>query len=250
MRKNIKSSLFAKVFLITAAMLLFISLLVFGLLAWMMPQTYSNQLNAALDARTQSFIRELERVSYTESAELFRQFAQNPQVTSIELYHGNGELLPLPLEQPENTGTAAYISQEQEEDPVENIPVLSGNYYFSFADSQERYLLTVYGSAEAIAKLQQSFLRVMPFLLSAVLTAAFALSWIFSAIITKPVLELSRISEKMSALQLELEWNVDEQRTDELGTLGKSLNILSRNLSSALAGLQAANRKLENDIAQ
>jgi len=90
----------------------------------------------------------------------------------------------------------------------------------------------------------------MPFLLSAVLTAAFALSWIFSAIITKPVLELSRISEKMSALQLELEWNVDEQRTDELGTLGKSLNILSRNLSSALAGLQAANRKLENDIAQ
>lgn len=72
MRKNIKSSLFAKVFLITAAMLLFISLLVFGLLAWMMPQTYSNQLNAALDARTQSFIRELERVSYTESAEPVR----------------------------------------------------------------------------------------------------------------------------------------------------------------------------------
>ena len=64
--------------------------------------------------------------------------------------------------------------------------------------------------------------------------------------ITKPVLEISRISEKMSDLQLD--WTVDEQRTDELGTLGKNLNRLSHNLSIALSDLQDANRKLEADI--
>ena len=64
--------------------------------------------------------------------------------------------------------------------------------------------------------------------------------------ITKPVLEISRISEKMSDLQLN--WTVDEQRTDELGTLGKSLNRLSYNLSVTLSDLQNANKRLEADI--
>ena len=47
---------------------------------------------------------------------------------------------------------------------------------------------------------------------------------------------------------LDLEWQVDGQRTDELGTLGKSLNRLSRNLRAALADLQKANEELEADI--
>lgn len=104
----------------------------------------------------------------------------------------------------------------------------------------------VYGEAEHISELQQSFVRIFPLILLAVLVAAFSVSWIYSRMITKPVLEISRISEKMSDLQLD--WTVDEQRADELGTLGKSLNRLSRNLSTALSDLQNANRKLEADI--
>ena len=66
MTKKIKSSLFAKVFLITSVMLLCISLLVFGMLAWLMPQTYSNRLNTILDKRAQDFISELEQVRSEE----------------------------------------------------------------------------------------------------------------------------------------------------------------------------------------
>ncbi len=62
MTKKIKGSLFVKVFLITTVMLLCISLLVFGMLAWLMPQTYSNKLDTILDERTQNFISELEQV--------------------------------------------------------------------------------------------------------------------------------------------------------------------------------------------
>ena len=56
MTKKIKGNLFVKVFLITVVMLLCISLLVFGILAWLMPQTYSNRLNTILDERTKGFI--------------------------------------------------------------------------------------------------------------------------------------------------------------------------------------------------
>ena len=70
MIRKIKSSLYAKVFLTTTAMLLCTSLLVFSLLAWLMPQTYSNRLNTVLDERAQRFVSELEQVSYNLSVTL------------------------------------------------------------------------------------------------------------------------------------------------------------------------------------
>ena len=65
MIKRIKGSLFAKVFILTVAVLLCVSFLVYGVLAWYMPQTYSNNLNAALDEQTSDFIYELEHIRST-----------------------------------------------------------------------------------------------------------------------------------------------------------------------------------------
>ena len=48
--------------------------------------------------------------------------------------------------------------------------------------------------------------------------------------------------------QLSLDWDCEENRTDELGVLQKSLNILSRNLSTALSDLQQATSQLQGDI--
>lgn len=245
MIKKIKSSLLAKVFLITSIMLLFVSLLVFGLLAWLMPQSYSNKLNAILDERTQEFIAELEQVAFSKSGGLFDQFIQDMEINSVELYNSSGDWVPLPTEEFDNEW-GVNIVQSADTGLGETNPILSNSYYFSFADSSARYMLTVYGEAERITELQQSFIRIFPFILLVILVAALVVSWLYSRIITKPVLAISSISEEMSNLQLD--WQVDEQRTDELGILGKSLNTLSHNLSSALSELQSANKKLEADI--
>jgi len=226
-------------------MLLCIALLVFGLLAWLMPQTYSNRLNTVLDDRAQRFISELEQVAFSDSGGLFDQFIADMEINSVELYNSSGDWVSLPTEEFDNEW-GVNIVQSTDTGLGEANPILSNSYYFSFADSRDRYMLTVYGEAEQIAELQQSFIRIFPFILLVVLVAAFVVSWLYSRIITKPVLAISSVSEKMSNLQLD--WQVDEQRTDELGILGKSLNTLSRNLSSALSELQIANKKLEADI--
>lgn len=249
----------AKVFLLTALLLFGLSLVVYGLLAWLMPQTYSHKLNASLDEQTVSFLAGLEDVAFSDSGGLFDQFARNREIYSMELYDDKGVLIPLPSAQaPAAYGEAAYgetslagygegnVAVSAEEETGEDAPVLAGHYYFSFGDSQERYLLLVYGKAGQIAELQQAFLRLFPFLSAVVLLVSLLVSWIYSRMITKPVLEISRVSERMSLL--DLEWQVDGQRTDELGTLGKSLNRLSRNLRAALADLQKANEELEADI--
>jgi len=243
--KRIKSSLFAKVFLVTVIMLLCVSLLVFGLLAWFMPQTYSNRLNTVLDERAQGFISELEQVAFSDSGGLFDQFISSMEINSVELYNSYGDWVPLPTEEFDNEW-GVNIAQSTVVGLGETTPILSNSYYFSFSDSSNRYMLIVYGEAEQIAELQQSFIRIFPFILLAVLAVAFVVSWLYSHMITKPVLAISSISEKMSNLQLD--WKIDEQRTDELGILGKSLNTLSHNLSSALSELRSANKKLEADI--
>ena len=244
----------AKVFLLTALLLFGLSLVVYGLLAWLMPQTYSHKLNASLDEQTVSFLAGLEEVAFSDSGGLFDQFARNREIYSMELYDDNGVLIPLPSAQAPaaygETSLAGYgegnVALSAEEETGEDAPVLAGHYYFSFGDSQERYLLLVYGKAGQIAELQQAFLRLFPFLSAVVLLVSLLVSWIYSRMITKPVLEISRISEEMS--ELHLEWQLDGSRTDELGTLEKSLNLLSHNLSAALSDLQDANKKLEDDI--
>jgi len=100
--KKIKSSLFARVFLITSIMLLFVSLFVFGLLAWLMPQTYSNRLNTILDKRAQDFISELEQVPFSDSGGLFDQFVADTEINSVELYNSGGDWVALPAKEFDN----------------------------------------------------------------------------------------------------------------------------------------------------
>lgn len=245
MIRKIKSSLFAKVFFITAAMLLCVSLLVYGFLAWLMPQTYSDRLSAALDRQVQGFLAELEQVAFSDSGGLFDQFQQNMDIYSVELYDGSGRQIPLPTEWVDDEWEGG-IAMSAVEDSYESSPVLSANYYFSFFDNDTRYMLIVYGTAEQVAELRQAFRRILPPLLFAIIVVSLAASWVYSRLITKPVLKISRISEEMSGLHLE--WQLDSHRTDELGTLEKSLNSLSHNLSAALSDLQDANKKLEDDI--
>ena len=107
-------------------------------------------------------------------------------------------------------------------------------------------MLIVYGTAEQVAELRQAFQRILPHLLFSIFAVSLAASWVYSRLITKPVLDISRIAEEMSGLHLE--WQLDGHRSDELGTLEKSLNSLSHNLSATLSDLQDANKKLEKDI--
>lgn len=236
-----KSSLFTKVFIITTLLLLLVSLLVYGILAWIMPKTYSQELNNGLNIRVEEFVAELEQTTLQNSGSLFDQFVFANDISYIELYSQSGELVSIPTMQQEetvaqgNTATSGYT-----------VPTLSSTYYFSFLNSAERYMLVVYGEAAQIAELQQSFIQVFPVILVAIIVIALFASWLYSRIITFPVLKISNISTKMSAMQLD--WKLEEKRTDELGTLEKSLNTLSRSLSTALSDLKNANAKLEADI--
>lgn len=227
------------------------SILVHGILAWFMPKNYTNELNSVLDKHTKRFILELERVPLKDSSGLFDEFMQNENVSFIQLYNEKGQEIAVPTSIKNEDEISSDVSYAVEESGTaslfdEDAPAISSTYYFSFADSKDRYMLTIYGSADEVTELEQSFLKILPFLLCIIAGVSLVVSWLYSYLITRPVLKISHIAKKMSSLNLE--WKIEEKRSDELGVLEKSLNTLSKDLQAALSDLTCANKQLELDI--
>ena len=220
------------------------SFLVYLILAWYTPKTYSNTLNATLDEQTKIFISEISQMPMEETGGIFDNFLDYQNVDRMELFEENGNRINLPTERSADNDVVIETKAWGNED--NNAPIISNSYTVSFLGKNTNYTLVVYGAAGQVAELQRAFQKVFPLLAFIVFCVSLVTGWIFSHLITKPVLKISRISKEMSELQFE--WQLDEQRTDELGILAKSLNYLSQKLNVTLNDLQAANRKLELDI--
>lgn len=72
------------------------------------------------------------------------------------------------------------------------------------------------------------------------------LVFILSGKITKPLLDLKAIAQKMADLDFSQKYSGTEQ--DELGELGRSINSLSAQLEKSISDLTKANQQLQADI--
>lgn len=72
------------------------------------------------------------------------------------------------------------------------------------------------------------------------------LSLIYSNMIAKPLIKITKTASKMANLDFNEECVIKSE--DELGNLAASLNLLSKNLNESLTSLKDANTELEKDI--
>ncbi|MDR1700975.1 MAG: HAMP domain-containing histidine kinase, partial [Lachnoclostridium sp.] len=63
---------------------------------------------------------------------------------------------------------------------------------------------------------------------------------------TKPIMRLVDHAKKMSELDFDVRYS--EKRLDEIGVLGKSMNVLSEKLETTISELKTANNELQSDI--
>lgn len=66
--------------------------------------------------------------------------------------------------------------------------------------------------------------------------------------VTAPIHALSQLSEKMSNLDFEAKYEDAKHPTEEISTLGNSMNVLSDKLRDTIGELKAANIQLQRDI--
>ena len=99
------------------------------------------------------------------------------------------------------------------------------SYNLSFLGNEENYTLLVYANAQPVSQIKEVFLQIMPILFFLTIGIAIFAALLFSYIVTKPILRISSIAQKMS--QLSLDWHFNEKRNDELGILDRKSTRLN-----------------------
>ncbi len=74
------------------------------------------------------------------------------------------------------------------------------------------------------------------------------LVWLFSRRITRPIMELAKLSESMANLNFDQKYT--SGRRDEIGVLGENFNRMSSQLERTISELKRANNQLQKDIEQ
>lgn len=229
MIRKIKSSLWLKVFLLLTVLLFVVSLLLYGTIMAVMPASYRYTLTTNYTEQLSQLITDLERRSVDDATQRIYEFCINHNAGA--LLSGNETSLTFGKE----------ILDEQEQDAFQ-----TASTALALADGT--YTLQIMMSARTVNQLNEAFWRLIPIIGIVVLAISLIVSCFVTRLLTKPILEISDISKRLTTL--DMTWRCNTSRTDEVGTLALNLNTMAARLDSTLKELSAANEKLQADIEQ
>lgn len=116
----------------------------------------------------------------------------------------------------------------------------------TFIDSNENYILSLSVSEGTVNQIMVTFLKITPAILLLIFLISIISAQIISRVITKPVIDISYISKKLT--KLDMTWRCNTSRTDEIGILANNLDTMAKRLNETLNGLTVANKQLQKDI--
>ena len=231
MRKKIKSSLWLKIFLLLTTLLFAVSILLYGTIMAVMPASYKYALTSNYTEQVSRLIADLEHHDLDDATQKIYEFCINNNAGA--LLSGNQTSLSF--------GEGILDEQQREQNVFQTASA-------SLALENGTYTLQITMSARAVNQLTETFWRLLPIVGIAVLAISLIASYFVTRLLTKPILEISDISKRLTSL--DMTWRCDTSRTDEVGTLALNLNTMAARLDSTLKELSAANKKLQADIEQ
>ena len=261
LRKRIAESLTARIFLITAGILLSAGVITFSFIAWASPSTYTAVVNDDLTAQVDALVGKLADTSPEDCGALLDEFV---------LASGANVMLMGPDGQLVDTGARLTVQAVYEATVVTTSKPLSTVNYHSreirkgdavavtlseqatitaevtFAGRSESYTLCVTPRVEAENLAVRVLVQIAPWLLLVLLVFSLLGAFFYSRYITRPIVRMSGIAGRMA--ELDFHWVCGERRRDEIGKLGRSLDRLACRLDAALTDLESANRALQGEV--
>ena len=263
LRKKLSESLTARIFLITSFILLCAGAVTFALIAFATPSMYTSVVNSDLQQQTDALTERLKEIKFEDCGSVLDDFIRSSRA-DVMLLNADGEIA--------DTGSKLSMQSKYKDDNIKvstdgsgedgsvssfgvsiaegtgNTTTVTTMQQYSiiadvtFSDRPERYSLYVTPHLEEENLAVRALIQMAPWLLLVLLVLSLLCAFIYSRYITRPIVRLSGIAKKMS--ELDFNWKCNEQRRDEIGTLGHSLDQMSQRLSAALEELEAANRAL------
>ena len=273
LRRKISESLTARIFLITAWVLLGAGGVTFGLVALAAPVTYTTVINDDLTRQVDDLLGDLARSSFEDCGPLLDAFIRTTGASAALLgpdgeIAATGSLLAaqsLREDDPtmvgaasecivtsvDDTAAVAWETGTAEAKDMVSVTMSEQDAMLvdvRFADQQELYSLCVTPRIEAENVAVRALIQMAPWLLLTLLAFSLLCALVYSRYITRPIVRLSGIAGKMA--ELDFTWECGEERRDEIGKLGRSLDEMSRRLSTALRELENANHALRGEVEQ
>ena len=252
---KLKNSLTTKIFLVTCLLLTAVCALTYGLIAQLMPLTYTADQERLLADQADRLAKQLEEYTLADCGPLLSQFTfQYGVPVSIQDSAGNvvGGVDPSDIMPTGENGQWVMLPTHSSGEDIrpnnENADyiVYCIGSDFSFKDSSENCQLLVFASTRVVNQAAEALGHIWPWLAAAILLVSVLTSLFYAHFITRPIVRLSGISQKLS--ELDFSWRCKEKRTDEIGTLAHNLDELADHLSRSMQKLQAANDALQKDV--
>ena len=261
LRKRIAESLTARIFLITAGILLSAGVITFSFIAWASPSTYTAVVNDDLTAQVDALVGKLADTSPEDCGALLDEFVLASGANAM-LMGPDGQLVDTGarltvqavyeatvVTAPEPQSTVNYHSREIREGDAVAVTLSEQatiTAEVTFAGRSESYTLYVTPRVEAENLAVRVLVQIAPWLLLVLLVFSLLGAFFYSRYITRPIVRMSGIAGKMA--ELDFHWECGEKRKDEIGKLGRSLDWLACRLDAALTDLESANRALQGEV--
>ena len=227
MIKRIRSSLFAKVFMITAVLMVVCCSITYFCITQFAPYIYTHDLSD-IDEELPYLVQELSHFTKEEALFIIKDYSnqivdKNDNEFVFRLFQSDSE----ELEQFNKNDTSQWCR-------------------LTFEDSAEEYIVFFSKNTEKESQVVEALQKAIPVLSVVIIAVSIIAAFFYTVYMTTPIKKISKISKQMAALDFSGLCTV--RRTDEIGILAGSLNDLSEKLSSALSDLQSANKQLQADI--
>lgn len=243
LKKKKNSSLTFRIFLITFAVIFAVCGITFAFISYSTPISYSSVMEKDMQKAASSLIDKLEQTSSQDlegTKEILKEFSIRYSV-GITMNGQNGDSIYT------NDFDSASPEDGQEKDGSDQQSISSTTAMnFRYHDSEAEYILhlTTYSMPEN--QVNKALWIVAPYLVLVIFFLSAGISLFYSRYLTKPIVNLSKLSQKMA--DLDFTYRYQSGRQDEIGTLGRNLDHLSQSLSETISELQSANCKLQGDI--
>lgn len=238
MIKYIKQHLSVQIFILTCIILVGISSITYAFIAVVTPKSYLNEIEQSIDLSAQSLISHFDVMDMEDCKNMLSVFAQEHDVL-VQIYDENGRLVESGSESqfmPSSTSKEESVHRTHE----------TKSYLFRPRDSDSEYTVTVLANGQRVNLFARTLGNILPYLLILVFAVSILVSWIYTRYLSKPVIQLSKVSRELAGLNFNIRFS--NNREDEIGVLSESLNELSESLSAALEELKEANISLQEDV--
>lgn len=237
-----------KLFLITSLILFLFSVLIYVSLYFFLPTFYEKYKINQLQTGIEEMIEKSKNLTFEEAKPLLTEYGSENNALlfirnnkgmiiyspSIPIVGDSGMHMP-------NTGIVPFGEV--------SITNTSANSYsinrpIQFQDGT--LILNVEATLQPIDEASQVLTLFIPYISIIVIVIGIGSAYLYSRLITKPILYINQGAQKMA--NLDFSEKIEVRSNDELGELSNSLNDMSINLQQNIHALQQVNQQLKSDI--